>query len=157
MLTLPSPFTRTAARALFCKSLASTHPARRTFSSRISSVAFSCSSSRTTTVSFRASLRATYSYTLTNAAASDGGTLVEFTSTTNGVSDDCLDDVPPPGTLEPDETLIIDKQILIDMTVRQTYDTTVFVRAETPGGASCEDTTTLSFEAGNPSLPTFGR
>jgi len=106
---------------------------------------------------FSCFIGATYSYTLTNAAASDSGTLVEFTSTTNGVSDDCLDDVPPPGTLEPDDTLVIDKNILIDMTVRQTYDTTVFVRAETPGGASCEDTATLSFEAGNPNLPTFGR
>eukprot|EP00563_Minutocellus_polymorphus_P003875 CAMPEP_0181040420 /NCGR_PEP_ID=MMETSP1070-20121207/11038_1 /TAXON_ID=265543 /ORGANISM="Minutocellus polymorphus, Strain NH13" /LENGTH=936 /DNA_ID=CAMNT_0023118427 /DNA_START=14 /DNA_END=2824 /DNA_ORIENTATION=+ len=100
---------------------------------------------------------ATYSYTLSNEAAANAGAIVEFTSTTNGVSDDCLDDLPAPGVIPPDTTIVVDKEILIDMTVRQTYDTTVFVRAETPGGATCSDTATLSFTSGNPNLPSFGK
>ena len=100
---------------------------------------------------------ATYSYTLTNEAAANAGAIVEFTSTTNGVVDDCLDDLPAPGIIPPDTTVVVDKEILIDMTIRQTYDTTVFVRAVTPGGAQCSDTATLSFESGNPNLPSFGK
>jgi hypothetical protein len=100
---------------------------------------------------------ATYSYTLTNTAAANAGAIVEFTSTTNGVVDNCLDDLPAPGIVPPDATVVVDKEILIDMTVRQTYDTTVFVKAQTPGGATCSDTATLSFTSGNPNLPSFGK
>jgi len=100
---------------------------------------------------------ATYSYTLSNAAAANAGRIVEFTSTTNGVTNDCLADLPPPGTIPPDTTVVVDKEILIDMTVRQTYDTTAYVVAETPGGATCSATGSLSFTSGNPMMPTFGK
>ena len=100
---------------------------------------------------------ATYSYTLTNEGASNSGELIEFTSTTNGVEDNCLDVVPDPKTVAPGETLVIDKNILIDMTVRQTYDTEVYVKAQTPGGAVCDDTASISFESGNPAIPQFGK
>jgi len=106
---------------------------------------------------FTCFVQATYGFTITNQGAADSGTIVEFTSTTNGVSDDCLDDVPADSdTVQPGDTVIVDKQVLIDMTVRQEYNTVAYIRAETPNGSSCEDTSTLQFTAGNPNLPTFG-
>ena len=106
---------------------------------------------------FTCFVQATYGFTITNQGAADTGTIVEFTSTTNGVSDDCLDDIPPDSdTVQPGDTVIVDKQVLIDMTVRQEYNTVAYIRAETPNGSSCEDTSTLQFTAGNPNLPTFG-
>jgi len=50
----------------------------------------------------------------------------------------------------------VDKQVLIDMTVRQEYNTVAYIRAETPMGFSCDDTSTFQFTAGNPNLPSFG-
>ena len=105
---------------------------------------------------FTCFVQATYGFTLTNQGAADSGTIVEFTSTTNGVADDCLSAIPDGGgTVQPGDTVIVDKQVLIDMTVRQEYNTVAYIRAETPGGFSCDDTSTLQFTAGNPNLPTF--
>jgi hypothetical protein len=106
---------------------------------------------------FTCFVQATYAFTLTNQGAADSGTIVEFTSTTNGVTDDCLSAIPDGGgTVQPGDTVIVDKQVLIDMTVRQEYNTVAYIRAETPGGFSCDDTATLQFTAGNPNLPSFG-
>ena len=105
---------------------------------------------------FTCFVQATYGFTLTNQGAADSGTIVEFTSTTNGITDDCLSAIPDGGgTVQPGDTVIVDKQVLIDMTVRQEYNTVAYIRAETPGGFSCDDTSTLQFTAGNPNLPTF--
>ena len=106
---------------------------------------------------FTCFVQATYGFTLTNQGAADSGTIVEFTSTTNGVTDDCLSAIPDGGgTVQPGDTVIVDKQVLIDMTVRQEYNTVAYIRAETPMGFSCDDTSTLRFTAGNPNLPSFG-
>jgi len=106
---------------------------------------------------FTCFVQATYGFTLTNQGAADSGTIVEFTSTTNGITDDCLNAVPPADTtVNPGDTVIVDKQVLIDMTVRQEYNTVAYIRAQTPLGFDCDDTATLQFTAGNPNLPSFG-
>ena len=106
---------------------------------------------------FTCFVQATYGFTLTNQGAANSGTIVEFTSTTNGITDDCLSAIPPADTtVQPGDTVVVDKQVLIDMTVRQEYNTVAYIRAETPLGFSCDDTATLQFTAGNPNLPTFG-
>ena len=107
---------------------------------------------------FTCFVQATYAFTFTNEGASSQGTITDFISTTNGVAEDCLDDIPDgQQTILPDETYVMPKQVLIDMTVRQDYNTEVAIRAVTPTGSFfCDSGTSLQFTAGNPNLPIFG-
>jgi len=88
-------------------------------------------------------------------------TIVEFTSSFTSeedgtVTDDCLDNLPGGGgagnaVVPPGNEKSVSKPIVLDMTVRQDYSATAYMKAvATNGDKICEDSDEHTWEAGNP-------
>ena len=91
-------------------------------------------------------ITASFAITLTNEGLSNADRLVSFTNTINGNTTDLTDSVL---AVESGQTVVVTTQILIDMTVRQSYEVTTMIIGATSRGQECSDSFTFNFAAGN--------